>query len=199
MLIESSVVILAAGKSSRMGKPKFLLKYDENATFLEQIMQGYETFACNKIIVVLNEQGVDMLLKGEPLYMPDNIEIVINRHPERERFYSLKLALETINFKGSVFVHNVDNPFVNKSVLQKLLAHRTEDNYVVPEFESRRGHPVLLSGKLVADIVSEEKKALNLKEFLKPYLKQVVKVDDKNILVNINAKDDYIAFRNNLL
>lgn len=194
-----SVVILAAGKSSRMGKPKFLLKYDKNTTFLEQIMQGYETFACNKIIVVLNEKGIDMLLKGEPLYMPDNIEIVINRHPEWERFYSLKLALETLNVDSSVFVHNVDNPFVNKSVLQKLLAHLTEDNYVVPEFEDKRGHPVLLSEKVVADIVSEEKNALNLKDFLKPYLKQVVKVDDENILVNINAKDDYIAFRNNLL
>ena len=199
MLIESSVVILAAGKSFRMGKPKFLLKFDENVTFLEQIMQGYEFFGCNKIIVVLNEQAVDMLPKGEPLYMPDNAKIIINRHPEWERFYSLKLALDTLNIDSPVFVHNVDNPFVNELVLQQLLAHLTKYNYVVPEFEGRRGHPVLLSGKLVADIVSEKMDDLNLRVFLKPYAKHVVKVKDKNILVNINSKDDYAIFRDNLL
>ena len=40
-----------------MGKPKFLLKYDENTTFLEQIIKEYDAFGCKEIIVVVNKEG----------------------------------------------------------------------------------------------------------------------------------------------
>ncbi len=38
---DSSVVILAAGFSSRMKQAKFSLMYDEQRTFLEKIIQEY--------------------------------------------------------------------------------------------------------------------------------------------------------------
>ncbi|MCK5839504.1 MAG: NTP transferase domain-containing protein, partial [Bacteroidales bacterium] len=53
----NSAVILAAGRSTRMGRPKFALRFAKNLTFLEKIITGYSSFGCRQIIVVLNEQG----------------------------------------------------------------------------------------------------------------------------------------------
>ena len=58
MLKNHSVVILAAGKSSRMGNLKFLLKYNERFTFIEKIIDTYQNYNCKEIVVVLNKEGV---------------------------------------------------------------------------------------------------------------------------------------------
>lgn len=192
---KSNIVILAAGTSSRMGTPKFLLEYDENTTFLEQIIKGYEAFGCKRIIVVLNEDNARLLRQNYLPYLSDKIEIVVNRHLNWERFYSVKLALAKLNSNSPVFIHNVDNPFVNQSILQLLLENISENNFVVPEFQGSRGHPILLSEKIVKGIVFEEKNNSNLKNFLKIYKKLVVEVNDDKILVNINSKEDYDVFR----
>ncbi len=51
---EFSVIILAAGKSSRMGLPKLSLRYNENKIFIEHIVNKYEDFRCKEIIIVEN-------------------------------------------------------------------------------------------------------------------------------------------------
>ncbi len=53
-----SAIILSAGKSSRMGVPKFSLMFDDKSTFLEKIINAYADFGCEEIIVVLNNEGV---------------------------------------------------------------------------------------------------------------------------------------------
>lgn len=181
-----------------MGKPKFLLKYDNKTVFLEQIAHGYASFGCKEIIVVLNDCGLSALNKAS-LRLPDNVKIVLNTNLEYGRFYSLKLALTKLNLENIVFVHNVDNPVVNQSVLRKLIANIGIDNYVVPEYEGRRGHPILISKKIAGGIVSAGTNSLNLKEFLKIYLKKTVLVGDENILLNLNTKEDFYTFKNSFL
>ena len=46
---EFSAIILAAGKSLRMGIPKLSLKYDENNIFIEHIISEYISFGCKEI------------------------------------------------------------------------------------------------------------------------------------------------------
>jgi len=102
-----SVVILAAGTSSRMGTPKFLLKYNESTTFLEWIIKEYEAFACEQIVVVLNREGAN-LFESHYANFTDKLKIIINYHPEWERFYSVKLGLTALGSINPVFIHNVD-------------------------------------------------------------------------------------------
>jgi len=185
-----SAIILAAGKSSRMGMPKFLLKYDKQTTFLEQIIKQYESFGCKEINVVLNEESVG-LLKNNISGFSDGVKIVVNFHPEWERFYSLKLGLQTLDDKSKSFVHNVDNPFVNQEVLHSLMHHIPGFDYAVPIYNNRGGHPLLLSKKVVKSIIAEEENSLNLKVYLSDYKKAAVKVDDEKVLINMNTKEEY--------
>ena len=192
---EASVVILAAGLSSRMKFPKFLLKYDEKYTFLEHIVSVYKSFGCAEIIIVINKRDNKLIDKCTEIYNSKDVKLVINDFPELERFYSLKLGLRKLVNKRNVFIHNADNPFVNNAILKSLLDNGSDVNFVIPVFYGKGGHPILLHKKVVVDIVKEERDNLNLKYFLKSYSKRAVKVNDRKILVNINTTQDYIDFK----
>jgi molybdenum cofactor cytidylyltransferase len=186
-----SVVVLAAGVSTRMGKPKFLLKFDRDSYFLENIIKGYRSFGTREVIVVVNDTGSSYLNEHE-IYKESEIKIVVNHHPEWDRFFSLKTGLKSLkNKKQQVFVHNVDNPFVNLTVLEAMAEKSTESDFISPAFHGKGGHPILISEKVVNEVVTEKHDALNLKEFLRRYSKYSVEVDDENILVNINTPEDY--------
>ena len=104
--MDCSVIVLAAGFSGRMGIPKFALRFDENRTFLEEVVEQYDIFGCQEIIIILNKVGKKQY---DELNIPfaQNVKIVINHHPEYERFYSIKAGLKNIKSDRKIFIHNV--------------------------------------------------------------------------------------------
>lgn len=184
-----SAIILSAGKSSRMGVPKFSLLYDENNTFLEKLVNTYGDYGCEEIAVVLNDDSVRYLEKLN-LKLPSNVKIVLNPHPEWERFYSLKIAAKSLAFPNPVFVSNIDNPFLNHDVLDSLALQIERYDYLFPVYNGKGGHPFLISEKVTEDLKSESEDQIHIKEFLSRYLKSAVEVDDEMVLVNINTKED---------
>ena len=187
-----STIILAAGNSSRMNSPKFALKFDKKNTFLEKIIREYHDFGCEEIIVVLNKEGKSIV---------DNLnldikkaKIVINQHPEWERFYSIKQGAKALSCTHSVFIHNVDNPFVTPEILESLISQDVTTDYVIPTFNSKGGHPILISNKIHQVIILEERNDLILSDFLKKHNAKRVTVSDDRILLNINTKKDYRKF-----
>ncbi|MCD4791101.1 MAG: nucleotidyltransferase family protein, partial [Bacteroidales bacterium] len=115
----SSCVILAAGLSNRMGKKKPLLRFNNELTFLEKIVSVYKSWGVEKPVVVVNR---DVLFKINQLKSQwlEDCKFVLNQHIGYGRFYSIKLGLQNIMKNLPVFIHNVDNPFVNHCVLQLL-------------------------------------------------------------------------------
>lgn len=184
-----SVIVLAAGHSSRMGMPKFTLKFKENRTFLEEIIDQYNSFGCYKIVVVLNKIGLEVLQKTS-IMLSNNVNLAENEHPEWERFYSIKVGFKKILNDFPVFIHNVDNPFVNHVVLGKLLSKANSD-FVVPVYQNKGGHPILISKKVGKDILDESNNEIILSDFLNKFEKTRIQVNDKSILVNINTQTQY--------
>lgn len=185
-----SVIILAAGNSSRMGFPKLALKYSDSQTFIEHIADEYDRFGCAEIILVVNVDNYKYL-KDKKLQFPEKVKIVVNDHPEWHRFYSLKKGVQALSKKTKVFVHHVDNPFVNYNVLYGLLNNTANADYIYPEYSGRGGHPILLLEKVINDITGRQENQIHLKEFLNHYPKKKVKVLDESVLININTVIDY--------
>ena len=188
-----SAIILAAGKSERLGFPKLSLKYNEQDIFIEHIAKEYESFACKEIVLVVNEIGNEYLSKNN-IRFSSKVKIVINEYPEWHRFYSLKIGAKYLSKTRSTFIHNVDNPFVNFNVINELQKGITNVDYVSPEFDGKGGHPILLSDNIINDLRLIEKDQMHFKEFLNKYSKQKVQVDDEKVLVNINTLDEYQKF-----
>jgi molybdenum cofactor cytidylyltransferase len=192
-----SVVILAAGFSNRMKHEKFLLMFDENKNFLEKIVSVYVDFNCLEIVVVLNSKGIE--LKNElDLNFPEHIKFVENKCPEKERFYSLQIGLRALNRHDFVFIQNIDNPFVNLKLLESIFCQRDKGDYIIPAFENKGGHPVLISMKTAIEIMNEKNEQMNLKDLIGITDSVRINVNDPNILLNINDYNTYYTiFQNN--
>ena len=186
----SSAILLAAGKSERMGMPKFTLKFDANKIFLEEIADRFVEFGCEEIIIVMNRSGSE-LLDELKIWLHETVTVVINPHPESGRFSSIKIGLSSLLNRNNVFIHNIDNPFVDIRVLELLLNGIEQTDYCVPVYKNRGGHPILISEKVAGAIQKCSQDNLNLKEYLKAFEKHTVETNDPNILININTIEEY--------
>ncbi len=186
-------LLLAAGESIRMGRHKALLRFDERNTFLEQCLAVFVAFGCENIVIVMNE-SLSKSIKEVQLKIPENVVACINKKPSTGRFSSVLTGLQQLKCNKPLFIHNVDNPFVSLSVLEKLASEINTSDFAVPIFEGNGGHPLLVSASLAAMLKNEEDIFINLKTFLKAYQKQAVNVIDRRVLANINDENDYLKW-----
>jgi len=188
-MLACNSIILAAGRSDRYGEPKFSLRFDATRSFLEKIVAEYVALACAKIVVVINAESLPYFQSIEWL-LPNTVKIVVNQTPEAGRFSSLKTGLSVLMKAQPTFIQNIDNPFVNLVLLQALSKSLHQHDGVCPIFQTRGGHPILLSRNLVHCLQSADS-GLDFKQFLRGFNIHKLEVADASILANINTRDDY--------
>ncbi len=158
--------------------------------FLERITSVYRSAGINEIMVVTNAEILAQIKdSGSPLLK--DIKFILNVHPELGRFYSIKLGLRMVKQNSTVFLQNIDNPFISKESIAGLRNIIGPADYAVPEFEGRQGHPVLLSNRIANVISAQEDNEVNLRNILKSYWGKTMPNDDPGVLVNINTPVDY--------
>lgn len=184
-----SAIILAAGLSTRMGSPKLLLPYDKELTFIEQIIRVYTDFGCEEIYIVVNKNSAQ-LIKEKTLKI-DNSQLIINPHPEWQKFYSLQLAIKKMIFLQSTFIQNIDNPFVNIQTLKLLTDKSSKADYIVPTYKEKGGHPFLASSNVLETVLNTEDPQTHFKHFLQQFKTLRIPVEDEKVVVNINSQDEY--------
>lgn len=184
-----SVVILAAGMSSRFGQTKAFLKWDSENTFLEKICSTYYESEIHEGYLVVNDETY-IELKKYPISKFHGFSIIINSFPEKGRLYSLKLAIEQMKSFNSCFIQNIDNPFVNINLISELIKNMESNDYLVPNFNGQNGHPALISKKVLTKIANSDYN-LGIKAVLNNFEKKILSIDDKSILYNINTLDEY--------
>lgn len=183
-----SAVILASGLSARMGQQKAMLRWNESTTFIEKIIQEFANACVSPIICVINRETAGYC---NTLAFSSDVRFIVNQHPERGRFHSVKTGLQEVLNSDFGFIHNVDNPFVSVDVIEKLLANRDPVAWCSPVCMNKSGHPVLVPGKIARKIVEVKDLNTSLSDFLELYPKIMVSVDDTTILTNINTPGDY--------
>jgi molybdenum cofactor cytidylyltransferase len=189
-----SVIMLAAGLSERMGTPKFLLNYSDNETFIEKLIDNYLELNCKEIVLVINSFDIQKFLSLNP-ELPENLKIVVNENPEIGRFYSIQLGVKELVNADKIFIHNVDNPYLNNELCLSLLTSIDGYDFVYPQFEGKGGHPILITETIVKDILSTVISDINFKLFLNRYKKKILHVIDPKVVTNINTPDDYNDFK----
>lgn len=145
-------LILAAGESSRMGQDKALLAY-RGRTFLENILATLREAGVEKIAVVLGHHA-DEIRRATQL---GDAEIVINRDYTRGQTSSLQTGLQALATPDleAVVLCPVDQPAVSDEMIRSLIAafHESGAPVVIPTYQNQRGHPVLISGTLLEELL----------------------------------------------
>lgn len=184
------VIILAAGLSKRMGALKPFLLWDKKLTFLQKIMNEYVNFGSRKIVIVVNNEVMNIIRKDFP-ELENKARIIINTEPEKGKFLSLKMGLSELEQADNCFIQNVDNPFIDKALLDRMAEKGDLDGYVVPTYNGKRGHPILAGRKVLDHLLSVEDKDHDLRILMNPFRKIIYNTDNSRILLNINSEKDY--------
>lgn len=147
-----NAVILAAGESKRMGKPKPLLKFNDK-TFLGQIISVLKSSDIDTVTVVLGahaetiRQSIDL----------SGTNIVINKNYKKGQLSSLIAALQNIpDDTEAILLCLVDHPFITKDLVNSIIAKfkQTASPIIVPVFNKQRGHPTLFASSLFNELLN---------------------------------------------
>ncbi len=152
----------------------------------------YSAFGVTNIVVVMNQKYCEDKWAEFLRNVSSKIILVRNADPDFGKFHSLKLGLGHITAKSFCFLQPVDQPFIDEDLLNALWANRNPTGFVSPVFEGRGGHPVLISESVIKSALVEKESDLNLKEFLCRFPKVDIKMNNNNVLKNINSPEDYM-------
>jgi len=195
-LTDCGVIILAAGKSGRMGKPKFLLEHVSGETFLHRLITVYQRAGIHEIVVVVNNTDFQNQLEYFSTF-PELVKIIQNPTPEQGRLLSIQLGAGTFSGNTPCFIHNIDNPFVETTLLEQLLSSLREADFIKPVYLGKGGHPILVSGKIVAVLREETNEFRDFKQLLDSFYGKRLEVECEEVLLNVNTREEYHSFRNN--
>jgi len=220
------LILLAGGRSARMGTPKGLLDYQGHPWLLEQLTR-FEAVSGKLVVVVLGYhhelyfEKIPWLKKAgqKPAHQLGlKISVVVNPTPEKGQFSSIQCAIGFLQVKQTgfakhrtpnaelifpiedspgAFVLPVDVPCTGKEVFEKLAgAFSKTIDVVVPQFQSKGGHPVLLSAGFLRRLAEVSPASQDVRLDLQIRALPVeriafVPVNDKNICLNINALDEF--------
>jgi len=170
-----------------MGRQKALLPYGNGLNFAAYLIDFFEVFGCDPVILVVNNEFDQASLPGVT-HPP-----VINHQVHLGRLSSIQLGLQHIPEGSSCFIHNVDNPFLQKELLDRMISAGAEDHFVVPVYQGKSGHPVLLGSRVVKSVLAHVPGG-DFRKILSGFTRVEVPCSDDRILWNINTPDDYTAF-----
>ena len=147
-------VILAAGKSERMGQNKQLLKLN-GKTIIEDILDALSTAAINVQVVVLGGELEQIMKVLKPRL--SKIKIALNVTPELGMVSSFQTGLIVLSNFEAVFLVLGDQPILDPAFLQTMVSKMESDPealIVSPVNDGKKGHPLLFRRQLFGEIMS---------------------------------------------
>ena len=184
-----AALILSAGASSRMGRPKALLPYREG-TFLQHLLDvtRHPKIGVTRVVLGAGANEIRTAAKLDPSV------VVLNSHWEKGQLSSIcegVRSLANIETDGIVLCP-VDHPLVSARLVNDLVEqfYKSGKAIVVPTFNGRRGHPAIFSKALYSELLAAppEKGARTV---VWAHAADVLEVptDEEGIILNINDPD----------
>ena len=203
-------VLLAGGKSNRMGVDKGLLKYKQTFWILEQLQRisnsnistvyiglGYHyQYYFNAISWLENAQQTPFQFENL------RVKVVMNQSPEKGSFSTLQNVLKNISDEKDIIINPIDIPILNSKELNEIISE--QNSVVIPNFEGKNGHPIKLNFEFWKNLcgLDLDDKSSRLDYQIKkisPNKISKIEIFDRVITLNINTKKDWLNYLNSLL
>lgn len=184
-----AAVVLAAGMSSRMGRPKQILPL-EGVPMLERVLEILRKTSIGKVVVVLGANAAEV--KKHVKF--DEELVVVNRRFAEGMSSSLRLGLRHVGKEAkAIIVVLGDQPFVLPLTLNKLVAayENSRARIVVPTYKGARGNPVLFDKRVFPQIAAIRGDT-GAKSVVRKNVADVleVEVSDSGVLVDVDTPSD---------
>jgi molybdenum cofactor cytidylyltransferase len=188
-----AAIILAAGKSTRMGEAKQLLRLGES-TVLGQTIENVRRSAVDEIVLVLGASA-EAIRRRLPASSLEGLKMVVNPAYEQGMASSLRAGLSALDPQmGAALIVLADQPFVRPETLAQLADHyrRSKAQIVIPSYQGIRGNPVLLDRSVFAELMALEGD-IGFRALFGSHPEGTVRleVEDEGILLDIDNQEDY--------
>lgn len=139
-----TAVVPAAGRGQRFGAPLKQLADVGGVPMLERTIRSLLDAGLEHVVVVA---APAVALDGVRALDDARVRVVVNPEPSRGMFSSIQQGIAAAG-GGTVLVLPGDMPFVARDTIAALIAAAALDGVVMPRYQGKRGHPVMLPGRL---------------------------------------------------
>ena len=186
-----SGVVLAAGESRRMGRPKQLLPFGD-ATILERVVDALLGAGVGEVIVVLGHlaEEVRVVLGDRP------VKVVINEAYREGMLSSVQCGVRAAGtVQDAVLFALGDQPHIESQVVREVMdAYRSgEAGMVIPRYGGKKGHPIIINLQRYRAAILRLPAHVGLNALMQEYADDVrfIEVSTEDIIRDIDVPEDY--------
>jgi molybdenum cofactor cytidylyltransferase len=187
-------IVLAAGRSSRMGRAKATLPAGGGHTFLTRIVQTLLDAGVDDVIVVVGHEAEPIAASFAASGLP--ARFVVNREYDTGQLSSLLAGVNALDRPGvsAVLVTLVDVPLVSAATVRAVIDayRRTRVPIVRPTSGDRHGHPLLIDRALF-DALRAADPSTGAKPVVRAHASALgdIAIDDEGAFTDVDTEEDY--------
>ncbi|MEL6372183.1 MAG: nucleotidyltransferase family protein [Pseudomonadota bacterium] len=186
---EVSLLVLAAGHSTRFGSQDKLAAPFRSSTVLEETLKTYETqeFQSRTLVIPTGSPHLEAIAVNHAF------KIVFNPHPEQGLSSSIQYGLADATLSDGVMIALGDMPSIRPETISRLVEAfgRGDQTIFAPTIDGRRGHPIIFAAEHYDDLrhLSGDQGGRSIIENNAEGT-QLIEVDDPGILADIDTEAD---------
>jgi molybdenum cofactor cytidylyltransferase len=187
-------IVLAAGRSSRMGRPKATLPLGDGDTFLSRIVRTFEAAGVDEIVVVVGHDAD--AIAASLAAMALRVRLVTNPDYDRGQLSSLVAGLAAVDRPeiAAALVTLVDVPLVTADTVRAVLQRyrETQAPIVRPTSGGSHGHPLLIDRSLF-NALRDADPAVGAKPIVRAHVSAVgeIEIADQGAFTDIDTDEEY--------
>ncbi|MEN9562701.1 MAG: hypothetical protein RIR73_945 [Chloroflexota bacterium] len=183
-----SAIVLAAGRSTRMGKQKMLMPWGD-------------TTVLGKVIHTLQDSGVEdivLVTHSDIASVFSHLPIRLMVNDDGDMLSSMKVGVRMQKPSAQAMLICLgDQPQMEERSVRSVCEAfvKSGANLVVPSYQMRRGHPWLAARPLWEEMLGLQD--ASLREFLNAHSAEIeyVPVETPTILQDLDTPEDYLKYK----
>ena len=185
-----SIIVLAAGKSTRFGENKLLYRLG-NKTVIERVVESALGSQADEVLLVLGYEAERL----ERVISETGCRFIYNTNFEEGQSSSVKTGLASVarNSKA-ILIMPGDIALISSQAIDKVIEEYriTRVPIIVAAHQGKLGHPILFDKSLFHEITQINEETQGLKAIVKKYWTKIKKVEvgSKEVLFDLDTRED---------
>ncbi|OGV96886.1 hypothetical protein A2W24_03715 [Microgenomates group bacterium RBG_16_45_19] len=190
--MRTAAIVLAAGKSERMGRNKLLLKLGQK-TLIDIILDALEDSKIGEIVVVLGHKSEEIM--DAINHRLSRVKVVVNERYEEGMTSSFKTGLKQTGSVDATFLILGDEPILDWKFLnameEEMEKRQDEASIISPIYKGKKGHPILFHRRLFEEILGLKDKEV-MRDVIHRHIGQLLTVEAPQwTIMDIDTPDDF--------
>jgi len=187
----TGAVVLAAGKSERMGQNKLFLSWNRKA-LIDNILDAVAAAGIDEQVIVLWYKPELVIEASKRLH---TMKIAVNEDYEQGMASSFQRGLQVLPNVDAAFLILGDEPIFDPCILRDMVQQmdnsRGKALIVSPIHKGKKGHPLLFHGQLFEEILNL-KSSQTMREIVHRYADRLLTIEAPQwTLMDIDTPKDY--------